>query len=196
MPASPLADRLWVIDPLDGTVNYANGIPVFCVSIALVVDGRPTVGVIHDPARRELFSAIAGRGAWLDGIDIRIPDKQRLIDAVVSVSLPGRGFARRAARLRKAVRVTRDLGSAALELAYVANGRFDAFVQWGGLSAWDIAAAGLIAQEAGAMVTTPDCGPWFDLGRASKGMGIVAAPPAHHATLIQLLRSDEARRPS
>src|SRR4029079_1050727 len=87
--------RVWIVDPLDGTVNYANGIPVFCVSIALVIDGLPSVGVIHDPSRTELFSAIAGRGAWLDGIAIRLPDKQRLIDAVVSVSLPGRGFARR-----------------------------------------------------------------------------------------------------
>src|SRR5262245_10754389 len=99
IPASQMADRLWVIDPLDGTVNYANGIPVFCVSIALVVDGVPLVGVIHDPTRGELFSAIAGRGAWLDGIQIRPPGKERLIDAVVSVSLPGRGFARRTAHL-------------------------------------------------------------------------------------------------
>ena len=195
IPASRLADRLWVIDPLDGTVNYANGIPVFCVSIALVIDGRPSVGVIHDPSRGELFSAIVGRGAWLDGIEIRLPGKERLIDAVVSVSLPSRGFARRTARLRKAVRVTRDLGSAALELAYVANGRFDAFLQWGGLSAWDIAAAGLIAQEAGATVTAPDGGPWFDFGRGSKRMGIVAASPAHYATLIELLRHDEPAKP-
>jgi myo-inositol-1(or 4)-monophosphatase len=192
LPASPMADRLWIIDPLDGTINYANGIPVFCVSIALVVDGRPQVGVIHDPSRGELFSAVAGRGVWLDGVSIRLPGKERLIDAVVSVSLPGRGFARRTAHLHKAVRVTRDLGSAALELAYVANGRFDAFIQWGGLSAWDIAAAGLIAQEAGAVVTSPDGGPWFDLARASKRMGLVAASPAHHATLIALLRKDEA----
>ena len=165
---------------------------MFCVSIALVVDGKPSVGVIHDPSRGELFSAVAGRGAWLDGVAIRLPAKERLIDSVVSVSLPGRGFARRTARLRKAVRVTRDLGSAALELAYVANGRFDAFIQWGGLSAWDIAAAGLIAQEAGATVTAPDGGPWFDIARASKRMGIVAAPPAHHAILLQLLQANEA----
>jgi myo-inositol-1(or 4)-monophosphatase len=196
IPASPKADRLWIIDPLDGTINYANGIPVFCVSIALVVDGKPTVGVVHDPSRGELFSAVAGRGATLDGIAVRLPAKERLIDSVVSVSLPGRGFARRNARLLKAVRVTRDLGSAALELAYVANGRFDAFIQWGGLSAWDIAAAGLIAQEAGATVTAPDGGPWFDIARASKRMGIVAAPPAHHATLIEILRAGEPAKPA
>jgi myo-inositol-1(or 4)-monophosphatase len=161
------------------------------VSIALVIDGRPSVGVIHDPSRGELFAAILGRGAWLDGIEIRVPAKERLIDSVVSVSLPGRGFARRAARLHKAVRVTRDLGSAALELAYVANGRFDAFIQWGGLSAWDIAAAGLIAREAGATVTARDGSAWFDIARGPKQHGIVAAPPAHHATLVQLLHADE-----
>ncbi len=190
-PDSPMADRLWVIDPLDGTINYANGIPVFCVSIALVIDGRPSVGVIHDPSRGELFSAIAGRGAWLDGVAIHLPGKERLIDAVVSVSLPGRGFARRRARLHKQVRVTRDLGSAALELAYVANGRFDAFIQWGGLSAWDVAAAGLIAQEAGALVTTVSGSPWFDLTRGSRRMSILAAAPSHHDALLGLLRGSD-----
>jgi myo-inositol-1(or 4)-monophosphatase len=196
IPASPMADRLWIIDPLDGTINYANGIPVFCVSIALVVDGRPCVGVVHDPSRGELFSAVAGRGAWLDGVSIRLPGKERLIDAVVSISLPRRGFARRAAQIHKQVRVTRDLGSAALELAYVGNGRFDAFIQQGGLSAWDIAAAGLIAQEAGATVTAPDSSPWFDLSRGSRRMGIVAASPTHHATFLELLRPIGAVAPS
>jgi myo-inositol-1(or 4)-monophosphatase len=190
----PEADRLWVIDPLDGTINYANGIPVFCVSVALVVDGRPRVGVIHDPSRTEVFTACAGRGAWLDGVPIRHPGKERLIDAVVSMSLR-RGYARRASRIRRKVRVTRDLGSASLSLAYVSNGRFDAFIQAGGLSAWDIAAAGLIAQEAGATVTTPDGGPWFDLSRGSQRMAILAASPAHHATLVELLRQPESTAP-
>jgi myo-inositol-1(or 4)-monophosphatase len=193
-PAAPVVDRMWVIDPLDGTVNYANGIPVFCVSIALVIDGKPRVGVIHDPARRELFSAVAGHGATLDGLAIRLPGKERLIDAVVSMSLPRRGFARREAHIRKQVRVTRDLGSAALELAYVANGRFDAFIQYRGLHGWDIAAAGLIAQEAGATVTAPNGGPWFDLSGGWQRMGIIAASPRHHATLMQLLGVNEAER--
>jgi myo-inositol-1(or 4)-monophosphatase len=193
--ASPAGDRLWVIDPLDGTINYANGIPVFCVSIALVIDGRPSVGVIHDPSRGELFTAIVGRGAWLDGVVIHQPGKERMIDAVVSVSLPGRGFARRTAQIRKAVRVTRDLGSAALELAYVANGRFDAFIQWAGLSAWDVAAAGLIAQEAGALVTSVHGTPWFDLARASRKMSILAAAPSHHGVLLDLLRGSEPAAP-
>jgi fructose-1,6-bisphosphatase/inositol monophosphatase family enzyme len=80
------------------------------------------------------------------------------------------------------------MGSAALALAYVANGRFDAFIQQGGLSAWDIAAAGLIAERGGAVVTSMDGGPWFDLGHAPKSIGILAAPAAHHASLLQLVR--------
>ena len=85
--------------------------------------------------------------------------------------------------------MTRSMGSAALGLAWVGNGRFDAFIQWRGLSLWDIAAAGLIAAEGGATVTSSDGGPWFDLTRADARHGHVAAPAAHHATLLALLRS-------
>ena len=77
------------------------------------------------------------------------------------------------------------MGSAALALAYVANGRFDAFVQQGGLSPWDVAAAGLIAERAGARVTNPDGGPWFDISTPPKSIGMMAAPPAHHAELLR-----------
>ena len=80
------------------------------------------------------------------------------------------------------------MGSSALGLSWVGNGRFDAFIQWRGLSLWDIAAAGLIAAEGGASVTSTDGGPWFDLTRATRAMGIIAAPAAHHATLVALLR--------
>jgi myo-inositol-1(or 4)-monophosphatase len=80
------------------------------------------------------------------------------------------------------------MGSAALALAYVANGRFDAFVQQGGLSAWDIAAAGIIAERGGAAVTAMDGGPWFDLAPAPRSIGIIAAPRGHHGTLLDLVR--------
>lgn len=187
--AAPTTDeRLWVIDPLDGTVNYANGIPVFCVSVALVVGGRPVVGVIHDPTRNEMFTARAGAGAHLDGVPIQHPVKPKLSDAVVSLALPASRFARREQRIRKAIRVSRNMGSASLALAYVSNGRFDAFIQAGGLSLWDVAAAGLIAEEGGARVTAPDGGPWFDLAHAPKRIGILAAAPDHHATLLEMLR--------
>ncbi len=181
-------DRVWVIDPLDGTVNYANGIPIFCVSVALVEDGRPVLGVVHDPVRAETFTAVAGEGAFLDGALISQPAKEKMSDLVVSLALPAGGWSRRERKIRRSIRVSRNVGSAALALTYVANGRFDAFVQAGGLSPWDVCAAGLIASEGGARVTSPDGGPWFDLSRQSKKTGIVAAVEPHHATFLEMLR--------
>jgi len=186
--------RVWIVDPLDGTVNYANGIPFFCVSIGLIVDGYPTVGVIHDPTRAETFAATAEGPALLSGSlgqdshAITASSKDKLSDFVISMALNGRTVATRARNVRKAIRISRSMGSAALALAYVANGRFDAFIQQGGLSAWDVAAAGLIAERGGATVTSMDGGPWFDLSHSPKSIGIVAAPPAHHSVLLALAR--------
>jgi myo-inositol-1(or 4)-monophosphatase len=182
------AARLWVIDPLDGTVNYANGIPIFCVSIGLVEDGRPVLGVVHDPVRGETFTAIAGAGARLDGEEIRLPEKEKLSDLVLSLALPAGGWATRERRLRRRIRVSRVLGSAALSLTYVANGRFDGFVQARGLSPWDVCAAGLIAAEGGARLSAVDGGEWFDLKPKDRSVGLVAAAPAHHQTLLESLR--------
>jgi myo-inositol-1(or 4)-monophosphatase len=180
--------RAWIVDPLDGTVNYANGIPIFCVSIGLAIDGEPVLGVVYDPVRDELFSALRGEGARLDGEPIHHPAKEKLSDCVVSLALPARGFAGRERKVRGAVRVSRVLGSACLALAYVANGRFDAFVQVRGLSSWDIAAAGLIAVEGGATVTDRAGGPWFDITRKTRGASTIAAAPIHHSTLLELLK--------
>jgi myo-inositol-1(or 4)-monophosphatase len=180
--------RVWIVDPLDGTVNYANGLPVFCVSIGLVVDGVPAVGVILDPTRAESYAATLDGPAFLNGRPVRASHKERLSDYVIAMSLHGRTATSRARNVRKAIRISRDMGSAALALAYVANGRFDAFVQQGGLSAWDVAAAGLIAERGGATVTSMSGGPWFDLTHSPRSMGIVAAPPAHHGTLLALVR--------
>jgi myo-inositol-1(or 4)-monophosphatase len=188
------SDRIWVVDPLDGTVNYANGIPFFCVSIALVAGGRPSVGVIHDPTRAETFAATADGPALLSGTlghpshAIRASRKRKLSDCVVSMALSGRSAVTRSRNVRKAIRIPRSMGSAALALAYVANGRFDAFIQQGGLSAWDVAAAGLIAERGGAVVTAMDGGPWFDIAHAPRSIGILAAPKAHHRALLELVR--------
>jgi len=186
-PAAVADQRLWVIDPLDGTVNYANGIPVFCVSIGLVEGGQPVVGVIYDPLRDELFSAVAGAGAQLDGQPIRHPVKDKMSDLVVSLAVSRRGWLSRERAVRQRIRVSRVMGSAALALAYVGNGRFDGFIQAGGLSLWDICAAGLIAVEGGATVTTLGGGPWFDIASADRSIGLVAAAPAHHRTFLELL---------
>ena len=187
-PPTAGVGRAWIIDPLDGTINYANGIPFFCVSIALVEAGRPVVGVIHDPIRGETFAATDDGPATLDGARIEASDKDKLSDFVVSMALSGPALISRARTVRKAIRVPRSMGSAALALAYVANGRFDAFVQQGGLSLWDVAAAGLIAQRGGATVTDLAGGPWFDVAGKPRSIGVLAAPPLHHAALLRLIK--------
>jgi myo-inositol-1(or 4)-monophosphatase len=187
-PVTNARGRTWVLDPLDGTVNYANGIPFFCVSVALVVDGVPSVGVIHDPTRAEVFAATAHGPATLNGRRIRVGEKDRLSDCVVALALSGRSVTSRVGAVRRAVRVTRSMGSSALSLAYVANGRFDAFAQQSGQWAWDVAAAGLIADRAGAVVTDLDGDPWFDLTRGPRSWGVLAAGPTIHGPLLGLVR--------
>jgi len=181
--------RLWVIDPLDGTVNYANGLPYFCVSIGLVEDGRPAVGVTYDPLRDDLYAAEATGPATLNGEPVRASDKEELGDFVMSLAIIGRGGIGRERKISREIRIPRRMGSAALSLAYVASGRFDAFVQNGGLSLWDVAAAGLIAERAGATVTDLRGGPWWDRRRRGATVSIVAAPAPHHARLLELLAS-------
>ncbi len=188
-PARALAHgRTWIVDPLDGTINYANGIPYFCVSVGLVVDGQPAAGAVHDPMRSETWWATADGPACLGDTVVHASSKERLTDYVVSMALGGRAVTTRARAVRRAIRASRNTGSAALALAYVANGRFDAFLQSGGMSAWDVAAAGLIAERGGATVTDGSGGPWFDVDKATRMFGIVAAPPIHHAELLRLSR--------
>jgi myo-inositol-1(or 4)-monophosphatase len=146
----------WVVDPLDGTVNYFYGIPHFCVSVALRREGETILGVIYDPMQDELFEAERGRGAFLNGRPIESSTRDRLGDCVVMM-----GFAKTAdsigagverfAKLAYQVRKTRMLGSAALALAYVACGRLDAYIEEL-ISLWDIAAGHLIVEEAGGTV--------------------------------------------
>jgi myo-inositol-1(or 4)-monophosphatase len=181
--------RMWVIDPLDGTVNYANGIPFYCVSIGLVVDNRPTMGVVLDPARDDIYTATVDGRAMLDGEPIEASTKEKLSDYVVSLAVIGRGGLSRERRIAPQIRIHRRMGSAALALAYVANGRFDAFIQNGGLSPWDIAAAGLIAERAGAVVTDVRGGPWWRPRTSGPRANVVAAPAVQHGPLLELLAS-------
>jgi myo-inositol-1(or 4)-monophosphatase len=181
--------RTWVIDPLDGTVNYANGIPFFCISIALVDAGRPAVGVVLDPLRGDCYAATANGAATLNGRPVHASTKDAIGDFVVSMAIIGRGGIARERRVASEIRIARRMGSASLGLAYVASARFDAFVQNGGLSHWDIAAAGLIAERAGATVTDLYGGPWWNVGKRPPRLSIVAAPPRHHARLLELLRA-------
>jgi myo-inositol-1(or 4)-monophosphatase len=191
--------RVWVLDPLDGTVNYANGIPFYCVSIGLVVDGEPIVGVVLDPARQDLFTATADEPATLNGMQLKASTKDSLGDYVVAIAIIGRGGIGRERAIARNIRISRRMGSAALALAYVAAGRFDAMVQNGGLSVWDVAAAGLIAERAGAEVSGLFGGPWLEMGTKSGRVTVVAAPAPQHGQLLELIArtgtSVRTRRP-
>jgi myo-inositol-1(or 4)-monophosphatase len=179
--------RVWVVDPLDGTINYAHGLPLFCVSIGLVVDGQAVVGAVFDPARGDLYDAVLGGGTRRNGQPVQRPLRDGLAQCLATIVLPQRGWRARERAVVRATRVNRVLGSSALALAYVADGRFDVFVQAGGLSAWDVAAAGLIAAESGAMVTDLAGGPWLDMARPTGKVGVVAAAAPQHAELLRLL---------
>ena len=147
----------FVVDPLDGTSNYLHGWPHWCVSIALVENGEPQHAVVFDPLRNELFTATKGAGAQLNERRIRISERKDLAGAMLVTGFPPRERVRAGAQLecvRELLRDAEDVrrtGSAALDLAYVACGRADAYVE-AGLKAWDIAAGVLLVREAGGRV--------------------------------------------
>ena len=147
----------WIIDPLDGTTNYVHGFPYYCVSIALSVRGRMEVGVIYDPTRDEIFSAVAGAGAFRNGERIVTSGETQLKSAMAMASLPiaadpNDPAVRRFLNAMTQLQTVQRTGSAALNLAYVACGRTDAF--WSSsLYVWDIAAGSLLVSEAGGSVT-------------------------------------------
>ncbi|MEM6280995.1 MAG: inositol monophosphatase family protein [Chloroflexota bacterium] len=153
------AEYHWYIDPLDGTTNFAGNIPHFCVSIALAdKNNQPLIGVIYDPNSDELFSAVQGEGAILNDRPISVSEVDRLDSAVLAAGFP---YAKRGkdsddyrqfTYFAPRTRGMRRFGSAALELCWVASGRFEAYWEWG-LSRWDFYAGMLIVQEAGGMMT-------------------------------------------
>ncbi|MFB3853713.1 MAG: inositol monophosphatase family protein [Vicinamibacterales bacterium] len=159
--------HLWIFDPIDGTTNYAHGLPIFCSSLALSIDGRLEVGAVFDPVRDELFTAERGEGAYLNGRRLAVSASPRLIDSLLVTGFPYdvHASAREAVGLFGAflerARAVRRLGSAALDLCYVAAGRFDGFWERR-LNPWDMAAGALLVEEAGGTVTAMDGGP-FDL---------------------------------
>ncbi|MFG1423642.1 inositol monophosphatase family protein [Roseixanthobacter liquoris] len=153
----------WVIDPLDGTTNFLHGIPLFAISVALVRNGAPFAGVIFNPVTDELFVAEKGQGAYLNDRRLRVAGRRKLAESVVCCGLPhmGRGdhtrFNRELAKVQTQVAGLRRTGAAALDLAWVAAGRFDAFWERN-LSAWDMAAGILMVREAGGYVSDLDGG--------------------------------------
>jgi myo-inositol-1(or 4)-monophosphatase len=155
---SPRASHCWIIDPIDGTTNYVHGLALFCVSIALEIDGRLMLGVVYDPMADELFTAERGEGARLNGRRIHVTGTAEIGDALICTGFPysvrekpGHLIAGFAEFMRQS-RAVRRLGSAALDLCYTAAGRFDAFYEES-LRAWDIAAGVVLVEEAGGRVT-------------------------------------------
>src|SRR4029079_10999924 len=147
----------WIIDPLDGTTNYAHGYPCFCVTLALEHGGEIVIGVTFDPTRDELFAAEQGRGATLNGKPIRVSATDKLGDSLIVTGFPydfkqRDNFARHLTEFLLSSRGVRRDGSAAIDMAYVACGRFDGFWEEG-LNPWDVAAGKLLIEEAGGQVT-------------------------------------------
>ena len=165
-PTEPARSRFrWVFDPLDGTTNYAHGLPIFCSSLSLEVDGRAEVAAIFDPTRQELFTAERGAGAYLNGAKLQVSNTTTLVDALLVTGFPYDVHRRTdelvglfAAFLGTA-RAVRRLGSAALDLCYVACSRFDGFWEQH-LKPWDVSAGALIVEEAGGRVTGMDGSPF------------------------------------
>jgi myo-inositol-1(or 4)-monophosphatase len=185
----PGGEFVWIIDPLDGTTNFVHGFPVFSVSIALRVRDQLEVGVVYDPCRQELFTAIRGGGAQVDGRRIRVSARNDLEGALIGTGFPYRSntvwLPKYMAMLQAVMENTagvRRPGSAALDLCYVAAGRLDAFWEFG-LSIWDIAAGSLMIREAGGIVTSLTPGDPLETG------DVIAGSPKVHDALTKLFAS-------
>ncbi len=183
----------WIIDPIDGTTNFAHGLALFCCSIALEIDGRVAVGVVYDPVAEELFTAERDGGARLNGTPLRVSDCRQLVDALLCTGFPYTVGEERQhlvdlfdALLGEAQGIRR-LGSAALDLCYVAAGRLDGFWEEK-LHPWDMAAAGLLVEEAGGRITDYRNGP-FDMSRGQ----IVASNSVLHDAIVDAIARAEGR---
>jgi myo-inositol-1(or 4)-monophosphatase len=156
------ADRLWIIDPLDGTTNFVHGIPHFGVSVAYAEKGKVVAGVVYDPSRKEMFSAVSGGGAYCNDERIHVSKNGSLSQSIIATGF----FYDRGAMMEKTLRALhglfgenihciRRMGAASLDLAWLACGRYDGYFEYA-LSPWDFAAGLLILQEAGGRAGGPD----------------------------------------
>ena len=187
-----MAEYCWLFDPIDGTTNYAHGLPIFCSSLAFEINGEVVAGAVYDPNRRELFTAERGAGARLNGLPLRVSSAETLIDSLLVTGFhygvhkdPGELMQLFEAFIRRS-RAVRRLGSAALDLCYVACGRLDGFWEKK-LQPWDIAAGALIVEEAGGIVTTVDGQPF----RSRAGSVLATNGRIHHA-MVEVIQ-DVAR---
>ena len=188
------ARHRWVFDPLDGTTNYAHGLPIFCASLSLEIDGEAVVGAVYDPTRKELFTAERGVGAFLNGAPLKVSETTGILDALLVTGFPYDVQAHLdelvglfGAFLARA-RAVRRLGSAALDLCYIAAGRFEGFWEHR-LKPWDVSAGALLVAEAGGRVTGMDGSP-FD----SVAGHLVASNGGVHDQMLDVIRTFEAER--
>ncbi len=183
------AEYRWIIDPLDGTTNFIHQYPVFSVSIALEYKGEIILGLVYDPTRNEMFTAEKATGAFLNGQPLRISRITDLSNSLIATGFPFRKkelietYLKLFRNVFERVSDIRRAGSAALDLAYVAAGRCDAFFEIG-LSPWDVAAGSILVKEAGGIVTDFGGGPDFLLTG-----NIVSGPPLLHAGILNEVKN-------
>ncbi len=178
----------WVFDPLDGTTNFAHGVPIFCASLALEIDGVAVIGAVYDPNRRELFTAEAGVGAWMNGQPLKTSANATVLESMLVTGFPYHvqenpdEFLRVFGQVLRRARAVRRLGSAAIDMCWVAVGRMEGFWE-ASLKPWDTRAAALILEEAGGRVTGMDGGTWNpDNGHILATNGLI------HDELLAILR--------
>jgi len=183
--------RRWIIDPLDGTVNFAHGFPMYCSSVALEADGAVVAGAVYDPVRDEMFHASLGGGAWLNGAPIHVSAVSHLADSLLATGFPYtirtevlNNIPQFTAFSMKAQAIRRP-GAAALDLCYVASGRLDGFWEFH-LKPWDMAAGALIVREAGGAVTGA-LGGGFSIYEPA----VVASNGLVHGQMIETLEQAE-----
>ena len=163
--ASSGARHRWVFDPLDGTTNFAHGVPIFCASLALEIDGEAVVAAVYDPNRKELFTAEAGVGSWMNGARLKASANATVLESMLVTGFPynihqkADEFLKVFGQVLKQARAIRRLGSAAIDICWVAAGRMDGFWE-ASLKPWDTRAAALILEEAGGKVTGMDGKKW------------------------------------
>lgn len=184
----------WVFDPVDGTTNYAHGLPIFCSSLALEIDGVPAVAAIYDPSRRELYTAERGQGAWLNGAPLGVSQSATLVDSLLCTGFPysvqeeSKALVGMFAEFLGVARAVRRLGSAALDLCYVAAGRLDGFWEQS-LHPWDMAAGALIVQEAGGTVTN-----LRGAAYSSRGRSILATNGHIHRPMLDIVEAFDRKQ--
>lgn len=184
-------EHCWYIDPVDGTTNYAHGLPFFSVSIGVADKAGMLLGVVYDPMLDECFSAARGEGAWLNDVPIHVSETTALVDSVLATGFPGdahtaeKNNVEEFRRFTLKVQSVRRMGSSALNLSYVAAGRLDG--NWAlGMHVWDLAAGALIVREAGGVITALDGDPEY----MKPPYSLVAANPFIHPLMMEVLHNE------